>query len=440
MQRNSIIEINNNKKTAFNWMLFASIVLISSMVLIRDIGVASISPALFVMATVLISIFLPYNSLRSFSFFYIVGGVGIHGGALAAIVVALLIKSRKKNIYQFVFTLIILLFELIHFSTYSFKVDFNKYFIFGLFITFFFFLLFDDTDNNEGIYADLRYYVIGTAVALFIIVLHSVLLFGIEGTLLGNIRLGTGFDEEEINDSMVTQLNSNYMAYYSIVATALVLFVKNLFNKKWLKYILLIILVLAGIMSSSRTWILLMVLVVIIHFLVNRKRARFEIIIVTILLMLFASKYSNYTEALIGRFEERFEEENIATAGSRTKLIAQYNRFLADNPAKLLYGTGSLYYRRVSQQPLSTHNGTQQLIVCYGLIGVLIFVWCGIVFYKRYYTKSKKAKRYLICIPFFMCLLFLQTIQFISPPSLMLPLAATLLPLKLNMTSNESSV
>ena len=141
-------------------------------------------------------------------------------------------------------------------------------------------------------------------------------------------------------------------------------------------------------------------------------------------------------------FEEfnRFEEENIATAGSRTELIALYNQYLLDHPDRLVYGTGSLYYRRVSEQNLSTHNGTQQLIVCYGFIGLLIFVWCGIVFYKRYYKKNKKAIKLVTCTPFFVCLMFLQTIQFVSPPSLMLPLVAALLPLKFMLTNDESYV
>lgn len=436
MHRNDTIEINKEEKLASDVTLVAFIVLFSFLILIRDLGVATVSRAFFVVLTLLISVVLPYKSLRSFSFFYIVGGAGVYGGALAIIVVALLMKLEKKNIYQFVFTLIILLLELIHFSTYSFNVEFNKYLVFSIFISFFFFLLFDDNYNNNEIYNDLRYYVLGTAVALFIIILHSVLLFGVAETLLGSARLGAGFEEEEMSEGM-TELNANYMGYYSIVAIALLLFIKNLFNKNWLKYVLLTVLVLAGIMSSSRTWLLIMALVVIIHFIVGQKRTKFEIIVFVLLLIVFASRFTNYTDAFIGRFENRFEEENLSTVGRRTDIFAEYNQFLNEHPEKMMFGTGCIYYKKICNIAYSTHNGTQQLIVCCGLFGLIVFAWCGVVFYRRYYTK---AVGFLVYVPFFICVLFLQTIQFIYPTSLMLPLVAALLLLKLKPTHNASLV
>jgi hypothetical protein len=436
MQRSDRIEISKEDKPAFNWTLFVSIVLYSFLILIRDIGNISVSRAFFVVLTLLISIVLPYKSLRSFSFFYMVGGAGVYGGALATILVALMIKSKKKNILQFVFTLIILLIELLHFSTYTFKVDFNQYFVFGIFISFFFFLLFEDYENNNEIYNDLRYYVIGTAVTLFIIVLHSVLLFGVEETLLGSARLGTGFEGEDISEG-ITELNANFMAYYSVTAMALILFTKNLFNKNWLKYVLLAILVLAGIMSSSRTWLLVMALVVIIHFIVGQRRTKFEILIVVLFLIILAFKYTSFTDAVIDRFSDRFEEENLSTAGRRTEVFAEYNQYLEEHPEKLAFGTGCIYYRRICNISYSTHNGTQQLLVCCGLFGVLMFVCCGMAYYRRYRKKNKMAIGFMAFVPFFICVVFLQSIQFIYPPSLMLPLVAALMPLKLMPTDEK---
>lgn len=435
MQRSDRIEINKEEKPASKVTLVASIVLFSFLILIRDLGIVTVSRAFFVVLTLLISVILPYKALRSFSFFYMVGGAGVYGGALATIVVALLIKSGRKNVYQFVFALIILLLELIHFSTYTFKADFNQYLVFGIFISFFFFLLFDDNDNNKEIYNDLRYYIIGTAVALFIIVLHSVLLFGVADTLLGNTRLGGGFEGEDVSEGM-TELNANFMAYYSVAAIALLLFTKNLFNKNWLKYLLLAILVLGGIMSSSRTWLLVMALAVIIHFIVGQRRTKFEILVVVFLLVVFALKYTNISDAFIDRFEDRFEEENIGTAGKRTEIFAEYNQYLEEHPEKLAFGTGCMYYRKVCNIAYSTHNGSQQLLVCCGLFGILLFICCGMVYYRRYCKKSKKAIGFMAFVPFFICVIFLQSIQFISPPSLMLPLVAAVLPLKL-MPTNE---
>ena len=191
---------------------------------------------------------------------------------------------------------------------------------------------------------------------------------------------------------------------------------------------------------AKRTWLLVMALVVIIHFIVGQRRTKFEILIVVFLLFIFAFKFTNFSNAFIGRFEDRFEEESTSSAGLRTEIFAEYNQYLEEHPEKIPFGTGCIYYKNICGISYSSHNGTQQLVVCCGLFGVLLFVCCGMAFYRRYYKKSKKTIGFLVCVPFFICVLFLQSIQFINPTSLMLPLIAALLPLKLMPTNHESFV
>lgn len=421
--------INNiREKALFDRKAFASSIIISSLVLIRDIGIVPFPPFFYVIIVSLFCFVLPFKSLRSFSFFYIVGGSGLHGITYIPILIALMIRSKSINKYQVLFPIILLIFEIVHFATYSFEIDLNKYFVFGLVVTFFFFLLFDDNIDNDDVYNDMRFFILGITITLFIIMLHSIVSLGIEETLLGYNRLGTGFDEDEFGGEIGTSFNSNYIAYYSIIAIAMVLFFENLINNVWTKSLVMIINILAGIMSSSRTWFLLLLLSLIAYFLINRSKNKMKIMIVFLFLFILALRYNNISNAFITRFKNRFEEENVETAGMRTIVFAKYNQFLKEHPVRIVFGTGSIYYNRVCKIKGSIHNGTQQLIVCYGLLGVILFIWSGIVFSRRYFKKNNT--RFISCIPLFVCVCFLQSIQFINPPNLMLPLIALLLPFK----------
>lgn len=425
---------NNQVASRPNRGLVISTLIVSTMVLLRDLGVIPIPPVLCIFVVAVISYLLPYKSLRSFSFFYIVAGSGIHGVAYIPLLAALFFKSKNKNIYQFIFTILILVFELIHFASYSFATDFYKFAVFALVLLFFFFLLFDNQDGDENVRDDIKYYIIGTAVALFVVVLHSIMMFGIEKTLLGYQRLGGGFEEDEIEGKMATIFNSNYMAYYSVVAFTLALFVKGVFKKAWFKVVMMLVVVFAGIMTSSRSWLLVTGIILLIYLLLSRVKNKLLFIITALIVIVAAQQIPTISSAFYDRFEQRIEGQDIREAGMRRKLFMQYHEFLAQHPERLLLGTGALYYRKICAISYSTHNGSQQLVVCYGLLGVLILIWIGIVFH-RAFVKNIKHKLWDY-VPFFACVLFVQTIQLINPVSLLLPFVAGLLPLKLKQEDN----
>lgn len=425
---NSVFVTDNEVKTKPNWELVVSSILLTLMVLMRDLGVYYFSPVIFVAVVSLISILLPYKSLRSFAFFYIVAGSSIHGISRIPLLLALSFKSKRINLFQILLPSLLSIFELIHFASYSFRVEINDFVVYGLYIFYFFFLLFDDDVSDKEINNDISYYIYGVAASLFIILFHSFIYFGITDTLLGTYRLGSGFEDEDFNGSLATAFNPNYMAYYSITAFSLALCFKNTIKKRWFKVILMSVLLLAGIMSSSRAWTLLIVFTLLVYFLSSRMAGKIKMIIVVIGLAVIALQFTSLSQAFFERLESRFQEEDLNTAGGRTEIFTEYNDFLNTHPIRIICGTGAVYYKNVCQIAVSTHNGTQQLIVCYGLLGLAFFLFCFFLFYHRY--KKGKEIRIRDCVPFFVCFLFLQSIQFINPASLMLPLMVTMSPLK----------
>jgi O-antigen ligase len=399
------------------------------MVVIRDSGMIAIQPFAFILVYSIVCAILPKNSLVSFFFFSIPFQAAIHGITVVILLIALLLKSRRVNVPQIVFSVIILLDEFIHLLGYSFTVDFKYFFIYAPNVLLFFFVLFDDSLSNNDIYQGIKYYAIGVSVIALAIIFHAIEEYGMAGLFLGSMRIGGDIDLDINAGHQYTVMNANTLAYFSITALSLLLFVREAINDRVFKVIIIIILLLAGVLSTSRTWLVLGAMVGIIYFMTTRQKGKLGFIITTIALFLVAISFTDYSENLVSRFEERFQDEDVISGGGRESLFNAYNTFLRNNPDYIVFGTGTLYYKQVTNIYESTHSGFQQLYLCYGIVGVVLYLICFILFFKRY-RKGKKFQ--LACfMPFFTCLVFDQTIQFLMPYFLMLPFVATMLPLKL---------
>lgn len=416
--------------------LVISVAVLSLMVFFRDMGYFAFAPLHFVAVVTLISLFLPYNSLRSFFFFYITVGISVYGLALFPIMLALILKNKKLNVFQIVFPIIILLFELFHFASYQFDVDTNRFIIYSFYIILFFYVLFDDNLDDVDVKNGMKYYILGTAIASLIIFLHAIINYGFQDILYETYRMGNNFDDYDSEKEMVTAMNPNQLAFYTITAFSILLYIKGIFRNSLSKVVLMIVLVFAGIMSASRTWIIIMAIVLVMYFLFSGMKGKFSFVLVTAIVFILAMRFNTYTEAIYSRFENRFEEASLSTAGHRTEIIRDYNQWLANNPQRMVYGAGSLYYTEICKINYSTHNSIQQIIVCYGILGLLIFTVCIFVYHKRY-TRRNQA-RFWYCIPFIVCFIFSQTGQFLSPACMMLPFIAATLPLKLTPSTFQT--
>lgn len=423
-------EISDDEISNFDWKLAVIAALVSVMVFARDLGFFSFTPIYFVIVFSVASIVLPYRSLQSLFFFWIPFGCALHGYVTIPLLIAIVLKSKQYNYFQLIFPGVILLTELLHLLSYSFSVNYIDYIVYGIYIFLFFFMLFDDRYDNASINQCIKYYIVGTAAVFFVILVHSIVQFGVAETIYGALRLGGDsgvFKNDENDKSIYASMNANTLAYYSVTAFALWLYTEDVFQRKAFKWLVFAMLMLAGILSSSRTWLIMMALTLVVYFFTATFRNKLGTVYVTIVLMIFAAQYNMITESFISRFSDRFEEENLETAGKRTELFAEYNSFLSDNPQYLPFGTGALYYRKICKIQFNMHNGIQQIYVCYGIMGMILYIICALWFYRRY----KQEFRIVHWMPFFICLFFDQSLQFLNPYGLMLPFVATLLPVKL---------
>lgn len=425
----------NKKEIIENWKLIVSVLLVSLLVIVRDIGVYSTPTSAFVMLFIVICTILPYKSLVSFFFFSIPFQAAIHGITVDILLVALLLKSKNINAFQIVFSIIILGLELFHLMGYSFSVDFMKFVVYAPNILLFFFILFEDRLDNHDIYNGIKYYAFGVAVISLAIIFHAVHEFGTAGLFLGNTRIGGDIEFETSAENQFTIMNANSLAYFVITAFSLLLYIGEAFNNKIIKYFLFFILLFTGVLTTSRSWLILVALISAIYFFTTKTKGKVGFIIMFLALFMVAKVYMDYSDNLLGRFEDRLLSEDMVSGGGRESIFKQYNDFFKSNPEYIVFGTGVIYYKQVTKIASSTHSGFQQLYVCYGIAGVILYLTCFIYYIKRYRNGIKFD---LACyMTFFTCFVFDQTIQFLLPHFLMLPFVATMLPLKLKKSNKH---
>ena len=122
---------------------------------------------------------------------------------------------------------------------------------------------------------------------------------------------------------------------------------------------------------------------------------------------------------IITGYITRFTDDTMTTGGNRTDKLAEYLDKFLSNARVMIFGAGCVEYKTVLDMELSVHNGTEQLLVCYGIVGTVIFLY-GMLNPLLKNCKNKHVGA-VYWIPTIVTLLYVQTIQFVAPTYLLMP-------------------
>jgi hypothetical protein len=125
----------------------------------------------------------------------------------------------------------------------------------------------------------------------------------------------------------------------------------------------------------------------------------------------------------------RFEQGNFDTAGNRTLLFKEYSEFMSLHSEYILTGTGAIYYKDIAQCSNSCHNAFQQIYVAYGVLGCVFFISA---FFMSIHKRASSCS-FMNYVPFIFAIFFIQSIQFLNPFYLMLPVALTSVAYKMSI-------
>ena len=404
------------------------------MFIVRDVGAIKINP--YIITTILsaLACVLSYKDLLAYSCFLLPLSCGVQSFVWIVVIICLLAKNPKvpfQTIFLFLLFFILEIFD--QTTTVIIKPEIkNTIFYFAaLFVTFY---LINDESKSSDYSKNIRYFLYGSAFLLAVLFTRIILQHGMDELLTGTVRYK--LDDTTLSGEYVFYTNANNLGLYAAVCFSILLFIgREKLKLHGLTYIFLFILVLlGGLLTFSRTWLILVIACLLTYFLFSKKNMSFFFVLFILISLAVIVLSSDYYKSIYEIFDARLNAEDLKDGAGRTDLFASYNKFFMDNNRYWLTGTGSVYYLDVCQQPNSIHNMIQQVYVCYGFLGIL---GIGALFYGIFRMGAKFLATKQQYVPLICYLIFVQTVQFFNPIFCMYPLAICVYCLKLNNNKNK---
>lgn len=408
-----------NKKSNSNALLIVAVILMTVALYSRDLFGIIIAKNFFVALAILPALFMSYQSLVYFFFFLFPLTSGLPGNIIfPLLIIVLLLKKRgavpQNSLYCFA---VLAFMELVHYPFYDFGIVVGGAtvgYLCNLFLLIYLVSLKNDAVDTKQC---LLCFCFGLAVFLVAIYYITRINGDIEMLLEESGRLGDTKTIAETEEGvMMLNANPNGLGFFSIVGVATTLVLYSLKRVKiWVMLLFSTIFIYVGAMGLSRTFLISVALLVALFLLLSgrtmrRKSMSRTLFLFAFLAVLFYISWSNplLYNAYTGRLERTSEDD----MGGRIRLFFIYNQFLLENPKYLLFGAGAVYYHRVIDViELAAHNGLQQIVVSYGLIGLLFFIYITIRAIKKCYLK----KNPITLIPFIIAFFYVQSGQLLNP-------------------------
>ena len=264
-----------------------------------------------------------------------------------------------------------------------------------------------------------------SSICMMLIVLLNLLEqtnYNFEEIFVGTYRFGVG-DESVKNYGVNYNANAlGLIANLSIAGLLQLIVAKkhNIFD-----YLLIVILVMFGVMTMSRAFLICLVLILAMFavsgvptFASKLRRLLLIALIVVLLVTLVLALMPNVYET----FAARFKVDDVTNG--RSDLFAFYMDHLLSSPKHILFGVGRQGYGDIIADMYTgvyvggdtemnvCHNGTQELLVCWGFPGLLLFAWFIVEMINK---KPKGIKRGIVnYIPLVLILVAAQAGQLIT--------------------------
>lgn len=328
---------------------------------------------------------------------------------------------KIKNIKIFSFMMLLMILELSHCFIQPFNLmEYIRYFISYIFIG----IVLNDMSEltNRQVVFMLKSFVLIYCFTMIDILMQlakqvgNLARFFTMGIRFGNLNVTQSANIVSLYD------NENMIAMFSLVAISsciiLIFIEKN--NVFWL--IMCAISLFFGLSTFSKAFVIVLpflFLMVIVTLIKDNKISIVKRILILLIISIFIliSVNTIFSNA-ISKIIERFNAGDI-TSG-RSELFFEYNMFFYDNPKYWFTGIGLQSLREKTGILNTPHNGLQETIICFGFLGILI--WLCI--FRQILIYAKKARKNRIkllnLIPIVAFVMYTQSIQFVRLPAIFL--------------------
>lgn len=414
MLNDIINNLRSNNATSVSFFLFCCTIVV--LLLIRDVVGISVSKWVFIVLATGVYLLYDIEYIAIFTCFLIPFIVGLPNSYIFIIgLIVVLLRNINKLLIKKDFWILwaIFIVELLSFIYGNFYIyDFIR---FAAPISLISILIFDNrnTLNSRNM---LLYFLFAAIVAQISVILQSISINGLDALISGGVRLGNTVQLLEI-EGMRISYNPNGMALLSGITISILLILFNIQKQAKVVIAFLIILeIFVGSLSLSRAFLLLFCVITIVYiFSLNRGIKRFleGLIMATIISVGVYLLVSYFAPSLLDSYSSRLAVEDLSAG--RISIASEYFEALMDHPERLVLGSGLQNYQVKYGVSQSSHNGTQEVLITWGIIGLGLVLLYIISIYRHGWRGVASSDRKIIFIlPLIILLVAIQSGQFFS--------------------------
>ena len=400
------IDKKNRKAEVALWGLFVMLLFLFYR---RDIGNVEFSKMFFILPIIGCALITPREFIVYLLALIMPLSFGLSTGYIFPIVLLIyFIKKHELPIKTVGFVLLIMLLEFVHYPFYDFEAEMDMSVLLNYFSAWFIAAYFIfNSDSKVDVDKFLFWFCIATAVLCIFVSWHSLMIFDTTGYEMGEARVGTiGMKGDLEEGKIYLRANPNTLGYYSVTAISILML--QIYRKRintWVAFGMITLLVLTGGLTMSRTWLVLLAVNVIIFITSNNKKSLKTILFSGIILFMLAMIVFIAGD-FFDLFIERFYGDK--TMSGRTEILDFYNDALKNNLDVFFIGAGAIHYMDALHYDHATHNGIQQILVCYGVTGLILIITPLIMRFKRlrrkmggvFYTSFQYSPWLYSCKPY----------------------------------------
>lgn len=414
MSERSLITLSKlptNEHTTVKMVPYLLIICIAVLVLIRDIGGIEMSRYIIIGIATLACLLSNKYGIYCMMAFIAPISAGVSYTYIAAIaLVILLIKEKfrlKLHPIGLVCMLVILCLELV--SAFRGMFSFLDYFRFtGIFLLAFLRMIdFDSGYPNDKI---LKYYLFGFFIVATSIIGQMLNYYSFSDFLNLGIRLGDTRQALDVTtEGMFVSYNSNGLGVLCLQAALLSLLQWK--NRSKVYLIAFIGATLLGIMTQSRAFFLVYIIAIVLYVVFSQrtiKDAIQSLVFMTVGSITIFSLINLFIQKYVTGLSLRFQDDDVS--GGRIQIMLDYFGEMFQHVDRVFIGVGLQNYQDKYGFWASAHNATQEVMIAWGIIGLLAVLLLFFCILRNARRQNPKAL-FVQYIPIIATLIYLQSVQ-----------------------------
>lgn len=261
--------------------------------------------------------------------------------------------------------------------------------------------------------------VLAITLTVSILVLIANMVFGSHGSLVSLIQEGFRLGNIEEAENYQISYNVNELGFMCNIAIAGLL--SNIYFKSARKsdYVLVAFLILIGCLTVSRAFLLCLAGTIVLYVILQKTTFTHKVKVFAFALLLILASFiilEMVAPSIIDNYVARFSVDDI-TSG-RTYLLEFYNDFITSSFERFFYGIGvqnikqKMWYLEGVKVNVP-HNGYQQMIVAWGVVGLLLMI-LFIIYLVLHARKQNPRLQFMCYLPLFLLLINIMAGQFVT--------------------------